>query len=94
MEMSSNAIFKTGQIVLTPGASRLNNLKPTFIQNSIGRHISGDWGICSDPEINNEALDPRRPDQILSVYKEEEDTIWIITEHNRSVTTILLPSEY
>ena len=68
-----------------------------FMIVSLNRHINGDWdNMCDeDKAANEEALaDGLR---LMSVYKRmdhPDDTIWIITEADRSATTILLPSEY
>jgi hypothetical protein len=87
--------FLSGACGITPGADRaLAELGLTAIP-FLARHLSGEWGDI-DPEdigINERAL--VHGDRIMSVYKITETlTIWIITEHDRSVTTILLPAEY
>jgi len=58
------------------------------------RHATGDWGeLCAfDRRQNERAL--RAGERILSAYPVGEERIWIITEADRSVTTILLPEEY
>lgn len=60
----------------------------------LARHHQGDWGdVCEeDRESNEEALLMQL--RILSSYNFSKDKIWIITEADRSVTTILLPSDY
>jgi len=75
-----------------------------FIQNSIRRHHSKDWGDCCDEDrqVNDESL--KMDMRLLSVYnipsdlqnnnQNKEEKIWIITEADRSTTTILFPSEY
>ncbi len=84
-----------GKLVATPGA--LEELRKCGVTplSLVIRHASGDWGDTheEDAGLNDEAL--INGDRILSVYKlTDEVTIWIITEWDRSVTTILLPSEY
>lgn len=84
-----------GQVVATPAAlAALEAADETPLKYLI-RHASGDWGsVCEeDAELNNQAvLDGER---VLSCYDLPNDTrIWIITERDRSATTILLPSEY
>ena len=64
---------------------------------ALDRHQSGDWGdICTeDFGLNDQALEPGNEGRLLSVYNYEgEPKFWIITEWDRSVTTILLPEEY
>jgi len=93
--------FKLGKLLITPAAlATLENAKQnptTFIK----RHICADWGeICEeDVALNNEAIkfegDLEKQMRVMSVYKtSRKETIWIITEYDRSVTTLLLPSEY
>lgn len=75
----------------------------TFVNKSLNRHIVGDWGDIEpeDKKSNNEALNESYPNRILSAYNlpkqipgVSDTKIWIITEYDRSVTTILFPSEY
>jgi len=59
------------------------------------RHLRADWGDLDEPDrrLNNAAL--QSGDRLLSSYQIAPDlTLWIITEGDRSVTTLLLPSEY
>ena len=75
---------------MTPGVAELElNLIPLLL-----RHAHGDWGeLCrEDKTANNEAL--KEGWRVMSAYTVEGNTIWIITEADRSVTTALLPSEY
>ena len=86
------AKFSLGQIVITPGALELSPESPP---HALARHLAGDWGDL-DPEdgrANERALvDGSR---LFSVYRDSGGTkFWIITEGDRSATTILLPSEY
>ncbi|MEM7387300.1 MAG: type I restriction endonuclease subunit M [Verrucomicrobiota bacterium] len=62
---------------------------------ALARHERGDWGeVCTEDRAENEeAL--RRGGRLLSVYRTEEGTrFYIITEADRSSTTVLLPDEY
>jgi hypothetical protein len=65
-----------------------------FVNSSLSRHLSGDWGDCcsEDKQANERALNGS--DRLFSVYINEDEKIWIITEWDRSVTTILFPHEY
>lgn len=60
----------------------------------VARHVSGDFGdVCAeDAEMNREAI--KRGDRILSSYLVGEQKVWVITEADRSLTTVLLPSDY
>ncbi len=70
------------------------------MQESLSRHLKGDWGEVDeeDKQTNDEAL--KQGDRLLSAYNDTRfpghgvSTIWIITEADRSVTTILFPDEY
>ena len=66
-----------------------------FIQVSLGRYTKGDWGDLDeeDKKRNDEAV--RVGEMILAayIYPETKEKIWIITEWDRSATTILYPEE-
>lgn len=81
-----------GQVVATPGA--LAAFPKEFLEASLGRHARGDWGdICDEDWALNEADYVSGSGQLLSSYKREDRKLWIITEWDRSVTTLLLPEE-
>lgn len=86
------ALFQLGKIVATQG---VNESIPTdAIVAAIKRHVQGDWGdVCKeDAETNNHAL--KHGFRILSAYAHEGTKFWVLTEHSRILTTILLPDEY
>lgn len=90
--------FPLGQVVATPGAiATLGELKISPI-SLLERHVNGDWGdLCKeDREQNDEAL--KVGNRLMSVYgvdaNDPSQKVWVITEWDRSVTTILLPDEY
>ena len=87
--------FELGQVVSTPSALAAMEASGNAPLEYLRRHQTGDWGELDpeDQESNNEAvIDSQR---ILSAYRLSDGTkIWIITEWDRSVTTILLPEEY
>lgn len=88
-----DAKFTLGQCVVTTGVSSL--IPESMIEKSIQRHASGDWGdICEEDRGGNEhAL--KVGNRVMSVYKSDAgDEFWIITESDRSVTTVLMPDEY
>jgi hypothetical protein len=84
--------FPLGQIVITTNAQ--HRLTADEINEGIRRHASGDWGtICpDDAAMNDEGLGTG--DRLLSAYGCGNRVFWIITEADRSVTTILLPEDY
>ena len=93
MTLKSNRRFPLGQVVITQGA--LHDLPAEEVQESLLRHAEGDWGdVCKeDWELNDEALENQA--RLMSSYRTKKGIrFWIITEWDRSVTTILLPLEY
>ena len=93
MTLKSNRRFPLGQVVITQGA--LNDLPAEEVQASLLRHAEGDWGdVCKgDWALNDEALE--HESRLMSSYRTKQGIrFWIITEWDRSVTTILLPLEY
>jgi hypothetical protein len=90
--------FSLGQVVATPAALALLEETGEPFQKFLNRHAVGDWGDALDPEdaaLNEQAL--LDGDRLLSSYKlagNDNQKLWIITESDRSVTTLLLPSDY
>jgi hypothetical protein len=87
------AVFRLGRIVATPNA--LRSLIQDDILLGIQRHQAGDWGNLTndDRAANDSAL--VQGGRILSAYEATNGTkFWLITEADRSVTTILLPEDY
>ena len=90
---NGNAKFSLGQTVSTRNI--LDALNPEDLLQAMKRHHSGDWGdLCEeDRQANEEALE--HGDRLFSVYHDREETkFYIITEWDRSVTTVLLPEDY
>ena len=88
-------LFDLGQTVMTPGALEVLNEAGQLPGEFLGRHQSGDWGdLCEeDAQVNQEALENGL--RIMSVYRTSNGSkIWVITEADRSATTLLLPEEY
>jgi len=88
------SLFPLGQLVATPGALALLQDDGQEYTHLIYRHVRGDWGNIDpgDRGMNDDAV--RNGDRILSVYNLASGKVWVITEADRSSTTILLPSEY
>lgn len=86
-----------GKLVATKGVAyemQNNSEFESFVRKSFSRHSSGDWGdLCEeDKAYNDYALE--HGERLFSAYENETTKIWIITEHDRSATTILFPEEY
>ena len=95
-EPTPKARFDMGQIVVTVGADiTLAEIERHPVQ-LLARHVSGDWGdlVEQDKEENEKALNPDHPTRLFSAYNIDDARFYVITEWNRSVTTILLPEEY
>jgi len=88
-------LFPAGRIVATPGALALLEKVQRPPSEFLSRHLRGDWGnLCQEDKTENE-LSLKHGFRLLSSYPvTETHTLWIITEADRSVTTLLLPSEY
>lgn len=90
--------FNPGQLVMTRGINDMMANSEEFashVRLSIQRHMAGDWGDVSDEDRVTNELALQEGDRLFSAYeKEGESKIWIITEWDRSVTTVLFPDEY
>ena len=96
LNLASQARFSPGQVVMTAGVDELvrqGRLNPTPY---LRRHLHGEWGDLSDSyRRQNDAALQSGEDRLFSSYQITPDLkLWIITEWDRSVTTLLLPSEY
>lgn len=96
-------LFSSGTVVMTQGFSSAVKAQAeaegcdpfSIINRFLRRHLSGDWGdICNeDCEANNRGLD--YGNRLLSrYYLTKDQPVWVITEWDRSATTLLLPEEY
>ena len=93
----AKAKFKLGQIFMTSAVNdKVANDEEfaKFVLNSLKRHANGDWGNICQEDIQENELSLKEAFRILSAYKNEEEKIWIITEADRSATTVLFPGEY
>lgn len=89
-------LFPTGHLVATAGVDALVRQGRLNPSEYLRRHISGDWGDLSDNDRRqNDVALQSGEDRLFSSYQVAPDLkLWIITEWDRSVTTLLLPSEY
>jgi hypothetical protein len=86
-------LFPLGRSVITRTA--LDVLHPEDVQVCLERHASGDWGELSEQDWKENEVGLRQGLRLFSVYHDRSKTkFYIITEHDRSVTTILLPEDY
>jgi len=94
MVIDRPARFSLGQLAATPGALAVFERSGASVSALLSRHQSGDWGEvgAEDWQANEQSLENGW--RLLSVYTVAGRKIWIITEADRSATTILLPEEY
>jgi hypothetical protein len=92
-QVVNKPLFDLGGSYSTPGA--LSKLSPQEILEALLRHAKGDWGQIApeDLEANNRAV--KDGGRLFSQYEAANGRqFWIITEADRSITTVLLPEEY
>ena len=90
-----NPRFALGRVVATSGALDALRSAGADARDLLRRHVSGDWGDLDAEDASENDLSVREGFRILSSYGIVAGvTVWIITEGDRSATTILLPSEY
>jgi len=90
--------FTLGQLVMTRGINDKvadNTQFAQFVTESLRRHAKGDWGDLSQEDRKENELSLKKGFRLLSAYERNGlPKIWIITEADRSVTTVLFPDEY
>jgi hypothetical protein len=85
--------FKTGNIYATPGVNQ--HIPSVEVLSALARHSRGDWGTVGEEDRQENELSLVEGYRIFSVYEATDGTkFWIITEADRSSTTVLLPEEY
>ncbi len=86
-------LFPLGNVYQTP--SVVEAIPSVDVFQALARHQSGDWGDISNADKRENEFSLGYPLRILSAYRAQTGVkFWIITEADRSATTILLPSEY
>ena len=89
----SAAKFQLGKIVSTPNA--LNHLTYDDISAGLMRHVTGDWGDVDEHDRQENETSLQKGFRLLSVYHAANGVkFWIITDADRSATTVLLPEDY
>lgn len=95
METNKKPLFELGLEVSTPGAMQELSKAGVRLMELLRRHRSGDWGDLSQDDKEENELALKEGFRILSAYKlPTGQKLWVITEADRSVTTILKPDEY
>jgi hypothetical protein len=96
MNTNVDSLFSLGQIVSTPGALSALGKEGIDASSLLERHANGDWGEMSEEDKRENDLSAAEGFRILSAYTLPHTGVklWVITEADRSVTTLLLPDEY
>ncbi len=88
--MIKSILFSSGDIFATPGAVGLGvDLMPYLF-----RHLTGDWGDVDEFDKQQNDLAVKEGSRILSAYQTPAGKLWVLSEADRSATTMLLPDEY
>jgi hypothetical protein len=89
------ARFPLGQTYITPGAEEALMIAGQTGIEFLRRHVSGDFGEFTNTDVDENELSLREGFRVLSIYRTAKgQRLWIVTEADRSSTTILIPSEY
>ncbi|WP_175861816.1 hypothetical protein [Burkholderia cepacia] len=87
--------FKLGRIFATPAAIDVLNTARLSIIDLLIRHVRGDWGDLPESDRQQNELSVEAGLRLLSCYVlPNGQTVWVITEWDRSATTFLLPGDY
>ena len=84
--------FPLGRIVMTANAA--DRLDAVAVHEGLRRHASGDWGDIPPEDAEQNEFGLKHGERLFSAYGKGEKRFWIITECDRSVTTVLLPEDY
>ncbi len=88
-------LFAIGKLVATPGAVDMLKAHQLSPFDYVNRHLQGDWGDLDAEDVQANQVALRHGTRLLSCYRIDQETrLWIITEADRSATTLLLPEEY
>lgn len=101
MSSSNRSLFSPGRVVATPGALEALESSSEEALAFLTRHLTGDWGDLDseDKQANDLAIahegESDKQSRVFSAYHTARGVkLWVITEWDRSVTTLLLPDEY
>lgn len=95
MKQQQEPRFDIGQVVATPGALEALREAEQSPAEFLARHVRGDWGEIPPEDWEENEFSLTKELRILSAYRiQKGERIWVITEADRSLTTLLLPEEY
>lgn len=96
----SKTLFPLGKVQMTPGAREVLSAEIAkgyinIVIDLLRRHCTGDWSEMEQEDQEENRFSVANDCRVFSAYKLSDDTkIWVITEWDRSYTTLLLPEEY
>ena len=94
-EAGASVRFWLGQVVATPAALSAMYKAKQGVDELLARHQSGDWGEVGNEDWDENELSLREGYRLFTVYRlVSGERVWIITEADRSATTMLLPEDY
>ena len=86
--------LRLGRVVATPAALDLVRAHGLDVLALVHRHARGDWGDISEHDARANDRSAQDGARVLSAYETRGGRLWVITEADRSATTVLLPSDY
>ncbi|MCC7142226.1 MAG: hypothetical protein IT349_09015 [Candidatus Eisenbacteria bacterium] len=94
MRAPQRPLLELGRLLITPGAQAALSNEDVLV--ALSRHARGDWGEADLVDAAENELSVREGLRVLSAYRAAADgtKFWVITEADRSLTTVLLPEEY
>jgi hypothetical protein len=88
-------LFDLGQLVATPGALAALEKSGQTLMEFLSRHVTGDWGEIPEEDRKENQFSLENGFRLMSCYRTTaNEVVWVITERNRSHTTLLRPDEY
>ena len=88
-------LFDLGQLVATPGALAVLEKSGQNAMEFLSRHVTGDWGDIPEEDKKENRFSLEKGFRLMSSYRTTAGAVvWVITEANRSHSTLLLPEEY
>ncbi len=93
-KQADRPLFPLGRTLITPGALSALERVSRSPAEFISRHLFGDFGDLCAEDINANRAAVRYGDRVFSAYVVDHLRVWVITEADRSATTVLLPEEY
>ena len=91
--MDGRQLFPIGKFMITRGVAD-GEFALDELLNLLYRHVTGDFGKIDEEDRQENWLSIKQGFRIMSVYTLNSTKLWVITEADRRVTTILLPDEY